>query len=71
MLEQAKILGVIVTYAIYLLCSLTFVARLLGKPQLGRRFAYPLTLMALPQCYPLLLAGQLERPMRTGMTQSS
>jgi hypothetical protein len=59
MLEQAKILGVIVTYAIYLLCSLTFVARLLNRPQLGRRFGYPLMLTALPLLYLLLLAGQL------------
>jgi hypothetical protein len=63
MLEQAKILGVVVTYAIYLLCSLTFVARLLGRPQLGRWFGYPLMLAPLPLLYLLLLAGQLERPL--------
>jgi hypothetical protein len=58
-----NLLGVLVTHAVYGLCVLTFVFRLLGKPQVGYWFGYPLLLMALPLAYLLLQAGHLSRPL--------
>ena len=62
MLKATNLLGAIVTLAIYFLCTLTFVCRLLGRPRLGRWFGYPLMLMALPLGYLALKAPQLGRP---------
>jgi len=49
-------------------CSmLTFAARLLGKPGLGRWFGVPLLLTAAPLTYLLFTAQQLGRPALYGL----
>ena len=60
--KSVDMLGVAVTYAIYLCCMLTFICRLLGKPELGRWFGYPLLLTGLPLAYLLMQAPRLGRP---------
>jgi hypothetical protein len=62
MLKRANLLGAVVTSAIYLFSTLTFISRLLGNPELGIWFGYPLLLTALPLVYLLFKAPWLKRP---------
>lgn len=63
MLEKSNHLGAALSLAIYLLCILIFVFRLLGKPELGRMVGgIPLLLTSFPLAYLLLQAPRLERP---------
>jgi hypothetical protein len=62
MLKRTNLLGAITAAAIYSFSILTFVSRLLGNPELGEWFGYPLLLTALPLSYLLSKAPQLKRP---------
>jgi uncharacterized membrane protein len=62
MIKRINLLGTIVTLAIYSFSIMTFISRLLGNPEIGSWFGYPLLLMALPLSYLLFKAPQLKRP---------
>jgi hypothetical protein len=61
MFKRINLLGAVVTIAIYFFSIMTFVSRLMGNPELGWWFGYPLLLMALPLGYLLFKAPQLQR----------
>jgi hypothetical protein len=62
MREVTNLLGAVLTLAIYALCILVFVFRLVGKVQWGHWVGYVLLLTALPLAYLLSTARQLDRP---------
>jgi hypothetical protein len=62
MFKRINLLGAIVTIAIYSFSIMTFVSRLMGNPELGKWFGYPLLLMALPLGYLIVEAPKLKRP---------
>jgi hypothetical protein len=62
MRETTNLLGAVLTLAIYALCILVFVSRLVGKTQWGHWVGYLLLCMALPLVCLLLAAPQLDRP---------
>ena len=56
MLDKMNLLGAVVAHVIFLSSILTFVARLLGKVQLGQQVGYILLLMTFPLVYLLVKA---------------
>ena len=62
MLDKMNLLGAVVAHVIFLSSILTFVARLLGKVQLGQQVGYILLLMTFPLVYLLVKAPSLDRP---------
>ena len=61
-MQQTNLIGAGLALAIFSLSSLTFVARLAGRPELGRWFGVPLLLTAFPLSYLLVRAPQDARP---------
>ena len=61
-MQQTNLIGAGLALAIFSLSSLTFVARLAGRPELGRWFGVPLLLTAFPLSYLLVRAPQAGRP---------
>jgi hypothetical protein len=61
-MEQLNLLGALVTQVILVLSIMTFIARLRGKPELGRRLGVALLLTALPLCYLLVQSLRYQRP---------
>jgi hypothetical protein len=62
MLEKLNLLGAVAAHVIFLSSICTFVARLLGRVQLGHQIGYALLLMAFPLIYLLVKAPALNRP---------
>jgi len=60
-MEQLDLLAAWVTQVILVLSIMTFVARLRGKPELGRRLGVALLLTALPLCYLLVQSPRYQR----------
>lgn len=61
-MESQNLLGAGLALAIFVLSSLTFIARLVGQPELGRWLGVPLLLTAFPLGYLLVQAPQFSRP---------
>lgn len=61
-MEPLNFLGAGLALAIFVLSSLTFIARLAGQPEVGRWLGVPLLLTALPLGYLLTQAPRLGRP---------
>ena len=60
-MEQLNLLGALVAQVIFVLSIMIFVARLIGKPELGHRLGVPLLLTALPLCYLLVQSSRYQR----------
>ena len=60
-MEQLNLLGAWVAQVILVLSIMTFVARLIGKPELGHRLGVALLLTALPLCYLLVQSPRYQR----------
>jgi hypothetical protein len=61
MLERANLAGALTTVAMYVLCIAVFVARLTGRPQLGRAAGWAQFSLAVPLVALLVLAPRLGR----------
>lgn len=61
-MEQLNLLGAGLALTIFVLSSLTFIARLLGQPEPGRWLGVPLLLTAFPLSFLLVQAPQQARP---------
>jgi uncharacterized membrane protein len=60
-MEQLNLLGAWVAQVIFVLCIMTFVAQLRGKPELGRKLGVALLLTAFPLCYLLVQSPRYQR----------
>ncbi len=60
-MEQLNLLGAWVAQVIFVLCIMTFVAQLRGKPELGHKLGVALLLTALPLCYLLVQSPRYQR----------
>ena len=61
MLEKLDLLGAVLTHAIYVLCILIFLSRLVEKPRYENWAGWILLLSSVPLGYLLLKAPELER----------
>ena len=61
-LEKLNLLGAGLALAIYILCILVFLARLINRPELGQKLGTLLMLAAFPLLYLLWKAPQYDRP---------
>jgi hypothetical protein len=61
-MEQLNLLGAWITQVILVLSITMFFARLIGKPELGRRLGVALLLTALPLCYLIVQSLRHQRP---------
>jgi hypothetical protein len=62
MLERMNFIGAVLAHVIYISSILTFISRLLGRVEWGKRIGYLLLLTIFPLGYLLFRAPQLDRP---------
>ena len=60
-MDKANLIGAILAHLIYTIVILIFIARLLGRPEIGHELGLVLMITAIPLVYLLVVAPSLER----------